>query len=100
MLRDHNRDAGRAIMSAPESPPYPFDDMADDATRILAPYGIVAPHLVGLSMGGLVAQLVAVRHPASAAVRTVISSSRGLPGSDRINRPRIVEFAGCCSSYS
>ncbi len=74
--------------------------MVGDATRILDPYGIVAPHFVGLSMGGLFAQLVAVPHPAHVVARTVISSSRGMPGSDRIDCSRVVDFADSRSSYS
>jgi pimeloyl-ACP methyl ester carboxylesterase len=72
--------------------------MVGDATRILDSYGIVAPHFVGLSMGGLVAQLVAVQHRARVVGRTVISSSLSLPGRDRINCSRVVDFTDSRSS--
>ena len=60
--------------------------MAKDAVRVLDGYGISSAHLVGTSMGGMIAQLVALKHPARVASLTVISSSpfgedtSGLPG--------------------
>ncbi len=42
---------------------YTLDDMADDTAGLLRALGVGAAHLVGLSMGGMIAQMVAVRHP-------------------------------------
>jgi pimeloyl-ACP methyl ester carboxylesterase len=86
VLRYDNRDTGRSTTYPPGSPPYTSDDMIDDAVRILDGYRIAAAHLVGMSMGGALAQLVALKHPSRAASLTVISSSpvgadtSGLPG--------------------
>ena len=60
--------------------------MIDDAVRILDGYGIAAAHLVGMSMGGALAQLVALKHPARAASLTVISSSPDRRGHLRLAR--------------
>lgn len=75
VLRYDNRDTGRSTAYPPGKPPYTSDDMIDDTIRILDAYGIAAAHLVGMSAGGALAQLAALKHPARVASLTVISSS-------------------------
>lgn len=63
--------------------PYTLNDLADDAVGLLDHLGIAKAHVLGVSMGGMVAQLVAARHPTR--TQTLISimstSSEGnLPG--------------------
>jgi 3-oxoadipate enol-lactonase len=55
-----NRGAGRS-----DKPfgPYDLASMADDAVAVLDAAGVERAHVVGASMGGAIAQLVAVRHP-------------------------------------
>lgn len=55
-----NRDAGR---SSRAGHPYRIADMADDVAGLLDALGIHRSHLLGLSMGGLIAQEFALRHP-------------------------------------
>lgn len=43
--------------------PYVLDDMADDAVSLLEALEIPEAHIVGMSMGGMIAQLIAIRHP-------------------------------------
>ena len=54
-----NRDAGR---SSKASQPYEIADMADDLAGLLDALGIPQSHLLGLSMGGMIAQEFALRH--------------------------------------
>jgi pimeloyl-ACP methyl ester carboxylesterase len=72
-----------ARLGLPFKPPYGLDDMAEDALGVLSALGIARAHLVGVSMGGMVAQILAARHPQRVLSLTAIMSSsgrRGLPG--------------------
>ena len=55
-----NRGAGR---SAKPAGPYALTQMADDALAVLDAAGIERAHVVGASMGGAIAQILAIRHP-------------------------------------
>jgi pimeloyl-ACP methyl ester carboxylesterase len=59
--------------------PYTLNDMADDCAALLDELGVARAHVVGVSMGGMIAQLVAARHPARVASLTSIMSSSGNP---------------------
>lgn len=73
----------KSRLKLPLRPAYGLDDMALDALGVLSALGVARAHLVGLSMGGMVAQLLAARHPQRVLSLTSIMSSsgrRGLPG--------------------
>ncbi|MGH3836622.1 MAG: alpha/beta fold hydrolase [Pseudonocardiaceae bacterium] len=60
VIRFDNRGVGRS-----DVPPgaYRVDDMAQDAAAILDAAGVDAAHVVGISLGGAIAQELALRHP-------------------------------------
>lgn len=59
--------------------PYTLSDMASDAMAVLNAAGVVKAHIVGASMGGMIAQLVAVQHPDRVLTLTSIMSTTGNP---------------------
>ena len=59
--------------------PYRLRDMADDAAGLARALDLPRVHVVGASMGGMIAQLVAIRHDALATTLTSMMSSTGSP---------------------
>jgi len=55
--------------------PYTIGDMADDAAALLHAMGIHAAHVLGVSMGGMIAQAFAIRHPSTTLSLTSIMST-------------------------
>ncbi|ODT71946.1 MAG: hypothetical protein ABS75_05560 [Pelagibacterium sp. SCN 63-23] len=70
---DH-RDTGRSTLSDPGAPPYDVNDLAGDLVAILDAYEVPAAHLVGMSLGGLVSQIVALTHPDRVATVTLFAA--------------------------
>ncbi len=60
--------------------PYLLDDMAADAVGLLDALDIARAHIVGASMGGMIAQIVAAKHPGKTISLTSIMSTTGRPG--------------------
>jgi pimeloyl-ACP methyl ester carboxylesterase len=67
----------RAMVGLRIHPPYWLNDMADDAVGLLDALGIESAHLFGVSMGGMIAQTVAIRHEARARTLTSLMSTTG-----------------------
>lgn len=87
----------RTKLRLPLRPPYRLEDMADDAVGVLSALGVARAHVVGVSMGGMVAQLVAAKFPSRVLSLTSIMSSsgrRGLPGPSRAVRHALVRRPG------
>lgn len=72
-----NRDIGLSTHVGPEGAPYDLGDMARDTTRLLDGLGIGRAHLVGMSLGGMIGQVIALDHPDRVASLTQISSTPG-----------------------
>jgi proline iminopeptidase len=73
----------KSLVRWPIKPPYTLEDMADDAVGVLSALGVARAHVVGVSMGGMIAQLMAAKFPSRVLSLTSIMSSsgrRGLPG--------------------
>jgi pimeloyl-ACP methyl ester carboxylesterase len=83
-LSTHLHSAGAADVLAvlagdTSSVPYALADLADDTVGLLDALGLDAVHVVGASMGGMIAQLVALRHPERVRSLTSIMSTTGDP---------------------
>jgi pimeloyl-ACP methyl ester carboxylesterase len=61
----------------PEKAPYPLEAMADDAAALLDVLNIPAAHIAGVSMGGMLSQIFAIRHPSKCLSLTTIMSMTG-----------------------
>lgn len=99
VIRPDNRDVGRSTW-ATTSPPgllrqmlgrprrdgYDLADMAADVVGLLDHVGVQRAHLVGMSMGGMIAQTVAARYPSRAASLTSIFSTTG---AKRVGQPAL-----------
>ena len=69
----------RALMRRKVRSPYDLDDMARDTAGLLDGLGIERAHVVGVSMGGMIAQVLAARFPQRVVSLTSIMSSTGNP---------------------
>ncbi len=80
VIRYDNRDIG---LSTKVTSQYSLEDMADDASGLLSDLDIEAAHIIGMSMGGMIAQIFCAKYPARAlSFCSIMSSSgaKGLPG--------------------
>jgi pimeloyl-ACP methyl ester carboxylesterase len=98
VIRFDNRDVGRSTVMREARIPkrwelltrhaggaaYSLDEMAADAVGLLDHLGIGAAHIVGVSMGGMIAQLIAINHPDRVLSLVSIMSTTG---NRRVGRP-------------
>ncbi len=75
VIRYDNRDTGQTSCFDFADDPYTLDDMARDAVGVLEGYGLKSAHVVGASMGGMIAQLVALDFPDRVRTLTLVFSS-------------------------
>src|SRR3954471_14492306 len=93
VIRHDNRDIGRSthldglpvptlvqLAKRDRNAPYTLADMADDSVGVLDALGIEQAHIVGTSMGGMIAQTLAIRHPERVLSLVSIMSNTGEPG--------------------
>ncbi|WP_317932339.1 alpha/beta hydrolase [Halioxenophilus sp. WMMB6] len=67
------------LLDSPLTPPYTLEEMAADAIGLLDVLEIPAAHMVGASMGGMIAQLLAIHFPERCLSLTSIMSTTGDP---------------------
>jgi pimeloyl-ACP methyl ester carboxylesterase len=77
LIRFDNRDVGLSTKYTRGT--YSLDDMAEDARGLLDWLGVPRAHVVGQSMGGMIAQLLAIRHPTRVRTLCSIMSTTGEP---------------------
>ncbi len=75
VIRYDHRDTGRSASWPPGAPDYTGDDLAADPLRVLDAVGVPSAHLVGVSMGGGIAQQIAAVHPERVRSLTLIATS-------------------------
>jgi pimeloyl-ACP methyl ester carboxylesterase len=102
VIRFDNRDVGRSthlrgaktpkrwhlLLRSPRGAAYTLDEMAEDAVGLLDHLDIAAAHVVGASMGGMIAQLMAINHPDRVLSLVSIMSTTGARGVGR-PEPRV-----------
>lgn len=90
VVRFDNRDIGRSthvggpaptitqlLLRSKRAARYALADMADDAAGLLRELGLSPAHVIGASMGGMIAQTLAARHPGQVRSLTSIMSNTG-----------------------
>jgi pimeloyl-ACP methyl ester carboxylesterase len=82
VVRYDHRNTGRSVSYEPGAPGYTGDDLIDDVVGVLDALEIPMAHLVGMSMGGAIAQAVALDHPGRVASLTLIATSPAGPDDD------------------
>jgi proline iminopeptidase len=73
-----------SALGLPVRTPYTLEDMAGDVTGLMDRLGIAQAHIVGASMGGMIAQVLAARFPQRVLSLTSIMSSSG---NRRVSKP-------------
>jgi pimeloyl-ACP methyl ester carboxylesterase len=74
IIRYDHRDTGRSTWAF-DARPYAVRDLADDAVRVLDALGIARAHVVGMSMGGTLVQLMLLDHPNRLLSATIFATS-------------------------
>lgn len=69
----------RGLLHLPGNAPYTLEDMALDTVGLMDALRIDRAHIVGASLGGMIAQILASRHASRVATLTCIMSSPGAP---------------------
>ena len=82
VIRYDHRDTGQSTSYPPGEPGYTGDDLVADAAALLAGLGVRRAHVVGQSMGGALAQLIALDHPECVASLTLAATSPAGPDDD------------------
>jgi pimeloyl-ACP methyl ester carboxylesterase len=84
VVRYDNRDVGLSTKfddwpTGPHGAAYTFSDMAADGMVVLDTLGVKRAHVMGLSMGGMIVQTMAIEHPHRLITMTSVMSTTGEP---------------------
>jgi pimeloyl-ACP methyl ester carboxylesterase len=87
VIRYDHRDTGRSTCYEPGRPGYRSQDLVADAIAILDAYEISAAHVVGQSMGGALAQLLALQDPDRVVSLVLISTTLAVASERELPAP-------------
>ena len=80
VIRYDHRDTGESVSYPPGAPGYTGPDLAADAVGVLDALGVRSAHLAGISMGGGIAQVVALDRPERVTALTLIATTAATGG--------------------
>ena len=89
VVRYDFRDTGQSTTYGAGGATYTLADLVTDAVAILDHLQLPQAHLVGMSMGGILAQLAAVTYPDRVSTLTLIATTTALPGAVERNLPEM-----------
>lgn len=100
VIRYDHRDLGQSVVYEPGTSNYTITDLADDAFGILDAYSIEKVNIMGMSLGGMIGQIMAIKHPERVLSLTILASS--VFGSEQSELPQmdqeILDFHGKSAS--
>ncbi|GEK21177.1 alpha/beta fold hydrolase [Cellulomonas xylanilytica] len=94
VLRYDARDQGRSTTWPAGEPGYGMSDVVEDVVALLDDEGARSAHVLGVSGGGMVGQLLALDHPSRVASLTLVSSTPGGDGLPGMSEDLHAFFAG------
>jgi pimeloyl-ACP methyl ester carboxylesterase len=80
--------------------PYTLWDMADDAAGVVAALGMASAHVVGVSLGGMIAQCLAISHPSAVRSLCSVMSTTGSPGVGAMAASTLDTLAALAAAYT
>lgn len=100
VVRFDHRDTGASTTVPAGSAAYAVEDLADDVVAILDAYDLPSAHLVGMSLGAFISQLIALRQPERVRTLTLIAAEPlgGDPVPASEMSPAFLEHFGTMSS--
>ena len=87
VVRYDHRDTGQSVSCEPGAPTYTLDDLVADPAALLDRLDLRVAHIVGISMGGGLAQGLALGHPGRVASLTLIATAPAAPGPEDPDLP-------------
>lgn len=94
VIRYDHRDTGQSTSYAPGTATYTAEDLADDAAALLTALGLDRAHVAGMSLGGYLAQLIALKYPRRVLTLTLIASEPLAPSNPAVAgiAPEILDY--------
>jgi pimeloyl-ACP methyl ester carboxylesterase len=91
VIRYDHRDTGQSVSYEPGAPGYGFGDLVADAVDLLDHFDLTGAHVVGMSLGSAIAQVMALDHPDRVDSLTLIASAPAAPGAEDPDLPAMSE---------